>query len=343
MTRITIQVNINPACCLCPCYLNSKNTEKQEDMAHPQELKSLTKAFSGLGVDEKSLISILGKSHPEHRTTFRKTSPHLFIDDERSFERWDDHCITLLRHEFLRFENAVVLWAMHPWERDARSVYEALRLGSYDVIVEIACTRSSEELLGARKAYHSLYDHSIEEDVATHITSSERKLLVALVSAYRYEGPKVREDIAKHEAKLIANAIKNGDEKNPIEDDEVVRILTTRSKLHLEAIYRRYEEVSGNSIHEDLEAADLILKKTVECLCTPQAYFSKVIDEAMRNDAEQHTKKALTRIIVSRADVDMKEIKEEYSSLYGVPLSQKIEDNASGNYKDFLLALITRD
>lgn len=68
---------------------------------------------------------------------------------------------------------------MHPWERDARFVYEALRLGpqSYGVIVEIACTRSSEQLLGARKAYHSLYDHSIEEDVATHITGSERKVL----------------------------------------------------------------------------------------------------------------------------------------------------------------------
>ncbi|XP_021675038.2 annexin D4 isoform X2 [Hevea brasiliensis] len=289
-------------------------------MANPQELEALTKAFSGLGVDEKSLISILGKSHLEHRTTFRERSPHLFIEDERSFERWDDHSINLLRHEFMRFENAVVHCAMHPWQRDARLVYEALRLGpqSYGVIVEIACTRSSEELLGARKAYHSLYDHSIEEDVATHITGSERKLLVALVSAYRYEGPKVREDTAKSEAKIVANAIKNGDKKNPIEDDEVIRILTTRSKLHLKAIYKHYNEVSGKSIHE-------------------------VIDEAMRNDADHNTKNSLTRVIVTRADVDLKEIKEGYNSLNGVPLSQKIEDNANGNYKDFLLALITKD
>lgn len=67
---------------------------------------------------------------------------------------------------------------MHPWERDARLVKEALKKGpqSYGVIVEIACTRSSEELLGARKAYHSLFDQSIEEDVATHIHGSERKV-----------------------------------------------------------------------------------------------------------------------------------------------------------------------
>lgn len=76
------------------------------------------------------------------------------------------------------------------------------------------------------------------------------QLLVALMSAYRYEGPKVREDAAKSEAKLIANAIENGEKKNPIEDDELIRILTTRSKPHLKAIYKHYKEVSGRSINE---------------------------------------------------------------------------------------------
>ncbi|EEF49584.1 annexin D4 [Ricinus communis] len=314
-------------------------------MAHPEELEALTKAFSGLGVDEKSLISILGKSHPEHRKSFRKGSPHLFIEDERSFERWDDDSVHLLRQEFARFENALVIWAMHPWERDARLIYEALREGpqSYGVIVEIACTRSSEELLGARKAYHSLFDHSIEEDVATHISGTERKLLVALASAYRYEGPKVKEDSAKFEAKIFANAVKNGDKTNPIEDDEVIRILSTRSKPHLKAVYKHYKEISGNGIIEDLGAANLILKETVECLCTPHAFFSKVLDKAMRKDADHNTKKALTRVIVTQADIDLKEISEQYNSLYGIPLSKKVEETANGNYKDFLLALISRE
>jgi len=67
---------------------------------------------------------------------------------------------------------------MHPWERDARLVREALKKGqnAYGVLVEVACTRSSDELLGARKAYHSLFDHSIEEDVASHIHGTERKV-----------------------------------------------------------------------------------------------------------------------------------------------------------------------
>ena len=72
----------------------------------------------------------------------------------------------------------MVLWSMHPWERDARLVKEALKKGqnAYGVLVEVACTRSSEELLGARKAYHSLFDYSIEEDVASRVHGIERKV-----------------------------------------------------------------------------------------------------------------------------------------------------------------------
>ncbi|KAF3448777.1 hypothetical protein FNV43_RR09490 [Rhamnella rubrinervis] len=311
-------------------------------MALPDELGTLTKAFSGLGVDEKSLIRILGKCHPEQTKSFRKGAPDFFIQDERLFERWDDHRVKLLKHEFMRFKNAVVLWTMHPWERDARLVKEALKKGpqAYGVIVEVACTRSSEELLGARRAYHSLFDHSVEEDVAHHVHGSERKLLVALVSAYRYEGPTVKEDAAKSDAKALANAFKNADKKSLIDDDEVIRVLSTRSKLHLQEVYNYYNK-HHNNIDEDLDG-DSRLKEAVQCLCVPQKYFSKVLDAALKNDAEKNTKKGLTRVVVTRADVDMKLIKEEFHNLFGDSLSKKIEDTAHGNYKDFLLTLIAR-
>lgn len=68
------------------------------------------------------------------------------------------------------------------------------------------------------------------------------------MSAYRYEGPKVKEDAAKSEAKTLLNAVKNADKRKPIEDEEVIRILTTRSKLHLREVYEQYKKISGNII-----------------------------------------------------------------------------------------------
>lgn len=60
---------------------------------------------SGHGVDEQSIISLLGRSRAEHRQTFRKECKEFFIEDnERRFERWDDHSIKLIKQEFMRFK-----------------------------------------------------------------------------------------------------------------------------------------------------------------------------------------------------------------------------------------------
>ncbi|KAK6271475.1 hypothetical protein POUND7_008573 [Theobroma cacao] len=244
-------------------------------------------------------------------------------------------------------KDAVVLSLMHPWERDARLLKKALKKGpqQYGIIVEIACTRSSEQLLGARKAYHSLFERSIEEDLAAHIKGSERKLLVALVSAYRYEGPKVKEDTAKSEAKALLNAIKNADKRRLIEDEEVIRILTTRSKPHLKEVYEQYKKISGKSITEDFEA-ELFLKETIECLCTPHTYFTKqenlsidclsfqVFDTALRVDANEDAKKALTRLITTQEAGYFKGVSTKFA--------HKIEDRVKGAYKEVLLGVLAR-
>ncbi|WKA02126.1 hypothetical protein VitviT2T_020349 [Vitis vinifera] len=263
-------------------------------MDPPNDFEALTKAFSGFGVDEDSMVSILGKWHLEHLESFRKRTPKFFLEDERLFERWDDHHIACLTKEFLRFKDIVVQWIMHPWERDAHLVHEAITKGpqAYGLLIEIACTRSSEELLGARKAYQSLFDQSIE-DVASPLEGIECKLLVALVSLYRYEGSRVNEGTARSEATTLAIVVKNVDQKNPIEDDGIVRILTTRSKLHLKAVVKYYKEIYGKNIDEDHDTL-MSLKETLQCLCNPQAYFNKVLNDAFKDDVDENTKEALT-------------------------------------------------
>ena len=68
------------------------------------------------------------------------------------------------------------------------------------------------------------------------------------MSSYRYEGAKVNEDLAKSEAKMFANALAK--KTNLIEDEDIVRILSIRSKHHLKAIYSHYKEMTGNFLDE---------------------------------------------------------------------------------------------
>ncbi|PPS15192.1 hypothetical protein GOBAR_AA05390 [Gossypium barbadense] len=276
-------------------------------MALPVDIEALDKAFSGIGVDEKSLISILTNSNEEHKKSLRKGSSKLFIEDAKGFERSDQFSIKILKHQFKRFRDAVMLSVLHPWERDARLIEKAIRKGPkhYNVIVEMACTRSSDQLLGARKAYHSLFHHSIEEHLVTHIKGRERKLLVALVSAYRFDGPGVNEDVAKSEAQILYEAINNGEKNKLLDHEDAIMILATRSKQHLQALYQHYNQSYDKTLAQVLEAA-------------------------VKEDADEESKRALTRVIVTQKE---QLVKEGF-----VP--NKIQDILLGLYKDFMLASI---
>lgn len=73
---------------------------------------------------------------------------------------------------------------------------------------------------------------------------------MALVSAFRYEGPKVNEDVAKSEAEILSNAIKNGDKRKPVEDEDVIMILASRSKPRLHAVYQHYNNIYQKTLTE---------------------------------------------------------------------------------------------
>lgn len=72
------------------------------------------------------------------------------------------------------------------------------------------------------------------------------QLLLPLVSAYRYEGDEVNMTLAKSEAKLIHEKI--SDKK--YNDDDLIRILATRSKAQINATLNQYKNDFGNDINK---------------------------------------------------------------------------------------------
>ncbi|KAJ1262677.1 hypothetical protein BS78_09G127800 [Paspalum vaginatum] len=315
------------------------------------EVQQLTRAFSGLGglgVDEATMVSALARwrKQPEKRSAFRKGFPGFFASQGEELERCEEEHMLRLAAEFARFKNLMVLWAMHPWERDARLAHQVLHQHHpAAALVEVACTRSADELLGARRAYHALFHRSLEEDVAYRARDKPYcNLLVGLVSAYRYEGPRVNEEVAKAEAKALGAAA--GKEKlAAVQSEEVVRILSTRSKPHLVETFKHYKEMHGRRIEEDLGSQsqskeETLLVEAVLCLAAPAKYFSQVIEAALRDGADHHGKEALTRVAVTRSDHGMDEIRAAYQEQFGAKLEDAVAAKAHGHYRDALLSLV---
>ena len=70
------------------------------------------------------------------------------------------------------------------------------------------------------------------------------QLLVGLVTAFRYEGDEINARLAYSEAVILHDAIKDKE----FNHEEVIRILTTRSKTQLTATFNSYRDDHGSSI-----------------------------------------------------------------------------------------------
>ncbi|CAL9203676.1 annexin D3-like isoform X2 [Musa acuminata AAA Group] len=295
----------------------------------------LRKAFRGWGTDEKAIIDILG-----HRTAAQRSAiaaAYASLYGESLLDR--------LHSELSGdFRNAVMLWTMDPAERDAKLVNKALkRKGERHlwVIIEVACASSPDHLIAVRQAYCSLFASSIEEDVAHKITPTEPLglLLVRLLTSYRYPEEHVAVDLAKHEAAQLFDAV----QKKQLHQDEVIRVLSTRNKSQLKETFEQYTEGYGRHIEEDIEGADRsqfasMLKAAIWCIASPEKHFAEVVRRSVVGLGTDED--SLTRAVVSRAEIDMKKVKEEYKKRYNTTLIYDVVDDTSGDYMRFLLTLI---
>ncbi|MED6131508.1 Annexin D2 [Stylosanthes scabra] len=302
-----------------------------------EDSEQLRKAFQGWGTDEGLIVKILSHRNAAQRELIRAAYASAHGED----------LLTSLDKELSSdFERIVMLWTLGPAERDALLVHEATKKTVTSpnnfVLVEIACTRSPLELFKAKQVYQARHKRSIEEDVAYHTSGDLRRLLVPLLSTFRYAGDDVNMTLAKTEAKVLHGKIAD----KAYGDEELIRILTTRSKTQLNATLNHYNNEYGNAITKDLKTDPnneylKLLRSTIKCLIYPEKYFEKVLRLAINKMGTGEW--ALTRVVATRAEVDLQRIADEYQRRNSVPLDVAVAKDTSGDYKDMLLALLGRE
>ncbi|XP_042515817.1 annexin D3-like [Macadamia integrifolia] len=304
------------------------------------DCKKIEEAFRGWRTDTKEIIRILGCRNSSQRKKIREIYQHLYN------KPLTDTLKSKLPHDYLvfsDFKKAVIMWTMDPSERDAKLANKSLRkkkgVDHLQVIIEIACASTPEHLIAVRQAYCSLYNCSLEEDITSNVSLPLRKLLLCLVSSYRYNREVVDANLAHSEATVLQEAI----EKKKLYHDEVVLILSTRNKHQLKATFECYRQNYGNSIYQDIESSgtgnsEYILRLAILCIDTPEKHFVEVVRKSVVGLGTDED--SLTRAIVTRAEVDMMKIRAEYFNIYKSSLDNAVIGDTSGDYKDFLVTLL---
>uniref|UniRef100_A0A6I8PVZ4 Annexin n=1 Tax=Xenopus tropicalis TaxID=8364 RepID=A0A6I8PVZ4_XENTR len=278
---------------------------------------TLDKAIKTKGVDEATIIDILTKRNNAQRQEIKNAY-------QKSQGKPLEECLKKALSG--KFEDVVIGLLRTPAEFDAHELKHATKgFGTdEDTLIEILTSRNNRQILDIARVYKEVYKCELTKDLISDTSGDFQKALVALAKGDRSEDTRVNDEIVDNDARALYEA---GEKRKGTDVNAFTTILTTRSFQHLQKVFMRYTKYSQ---HEMNKALDLELKGDIEkcltaivkCASNRAAFFAEKLHEAMKGSGTRD--KDLIRIMVSRSEIDMNEIKAQYQRLYGKSLHQAI-------------------
>jgi len=292
----------------------------------------LRKAMKGIGTDEATIIKVLSTHSNQQRQEMNITFKTLYGKDLKKE----------LKSELGgKFEDVILGLMETPINYDAHVLRDAIKGAGTDemALIEILCTRSNAEIEQIKSAYKTLFKDNLEKDVMSDTGGTFERLLVSQLTANRDESGTVDQALAVQEA---AELFKAGAGKVGTDESTFNRIFSMRSYQQLRATFDAYRANHKKEIEAAIKSefsgyAEEGLLAIAKCARSVPGYFAERLYSCMKGAGTKD--KVLIRVIVSRCEVDMVQIKEEFQRKYGKSLGSFIKGDTSGDYKKILMAL----
>uniref|UniRef100_A0A8C2GCR5 Annexin A2b n=1 Tax=Cyprinus carpio TaxID=7962 RepID=A0A8C2GCR5_CYPCA len=290
----------------CPTVVPVYDFNPEEDAA------KIETAIKTKGIDEQKIIEILTKRSCSQRA-------------EIAFEyekRAKKDLVSALKGALSGSLEHLILGLMKSTAQyDASELKSSMKgLGTdEETLIEMVCSRSKEELMEIKKVYREMFKKELEKDVSGD-TSGD---FITITSLYEAGVNRKGTDVTTW-----------------------ISIFSERSVPHLQKVFERYKRYSPYDIKEsirkevkgDLEKSFLTL---VECMENKHLYFASRLNDAMKSKSVKD--KVVTRIIVSRCEVDLMKVRTEFKRNFGKSLYQTILEHTKGDYQRALLNLCGGD
>lgn len=297
-----------------------------------RDADAVRKAIQGLGTDEDSLINIL---------PLRSNSQRQLIANE-----YLSACGKELKDDLKgdlsgNFEHLMVSLVLPPAVFDAKQLKKAMQgTGtSENILIEILASRTGKQMKEVGDAYYTAYSKSLGDHISSETSGDFRKALLFLANARRDESSKVDEHLAKKDAEILYNA---GEKKWGTDEDKFIEVLCLRSFPQLRLTFDEYKNICNKTIEESIEGEmsghleDLLIA-IVKCARSTPGFLAERLHKAIKGAGTDEF--TLTRIMVSRSDIDLVDIRAEYEKLAGESLHAAIKSDTSGDYGAALLKL----
>lgn len=207
------------------------------------------------------------------------------------------------------------------------------------ILVEVLCSLYNSEIEDVKQCYQQMHGQDLEAAILGESDSNTfQALMVALCAANRDESGEIDSDAAKEDAQNLIEA------EDVFEYEGVFHeILCNRNSDQLRTIFREYQILTGKSFLKHIKKSFDGDEKTgmmyiFRCLNNKAEFFAHQLHQAM--DGLGTNDQKLIRLIVTRCEIDMVEIKGAFQRLFGESLKSSIKGDCSGDYKHALYALV---
>lgn len=296
----------------------------------------LRKAMKGLGTDEATIINLLVTRTNAQRQQIRKRFKLMYGKD----------LINELKSELSGNLEGCILALMESTKLyDAKSLRRSMRGAGTDeeALIEILCTRPNQEIEEIVREYKLHYNRDLEKDVVSETSGHFKRMMVSMCQGGRDESASVDIAKAKSEAQQLYQA---GEKKWGTDESKFNQIIAVRSYPQLRATFDEYVKISQRDIINSIEremSGDLrdAFKAVVMCVRSRPKFFAERLYKSMKGAGTNDD--TLVRIVVSRSEVDLVEIKKAFLEMYHKTLYKMIEGDTSGDYKRLLQAIVRSD
>ena len=239
------------------------------------------------------------------------------------------------------FEDCIVALLNTPSEYDAKQLHKAIAgLGTdEDTLTEIIATRPKWKIEEIKAEYEKLYNVTLEKDIQGDTSGTYRQLLVALLQGGRSENPYPNEK----ECKKICEELYNGGEAiKGTDNDLFIKYFANKSPAELAMVSQLYHKKYNKSLLDVIEKefsgdVKVLFSTLLKALVKPAEYFATRVNKAVKGWGTNNN--LLIRILVTRDEIDMPQIKKCYKELYKKDMLEDIKDDTSGDYRELLIEL----
>uniref|UniRef100_A0A8C7R3Y4 Annexin n=1 Tax=Oncorhynchus mykiss TaxID=8022 RepID=A0A8C7R3Y4_ONCMY len=280
-----------------------------------QDAETLYKAMKGLGTDEDSIMKLLTSRSNSQRQQIKAAYKTLHGKD----------LVGDLQGELGgKFETLVVALMTPPILYDVTSLRNAIKGAGTDekVLIEILSSRTAQQIKDITAAYRQEFNKNLEEDVTGDTSGHFRRLLVILLQVRGQRSGEHRSGIYRCVGQRSVRA----------------KSLDTYSFQ----VFAAYMKLAGYEMEESIQREtsgglrDLLLA-VVKCARSVPAYFAETLYYSMSGAGTDD--QTLIRVMVSRSEVDMLDIRADYRRLFAKSLHSAIQGDTSGDYRKALLLL----